>query len=263
MIVFEVFVFMVISSSRRPQMEVFLQGSKQPLEHQSPITCLCTHLPAVSEGVSMSQSFISFSWLLLTYFCMAGQFFLSPILCFSTGTLCSVEGAQQSWLERTVWVLALCSLLATNTFWNVCFPLHSGFASLGHFSIIRMVMENSFCLLLVKLVYLEAAVHVFPSSGFSNRRFKVSYIVLHNKISCVAFLWFSLDFPWYHLLLCFGTSILAGKWSLLPIAPDVFIYIYFFEKGVLVLVWSLFVKSTTFLQMDLFDFLLSAVILLA
>lgn len=173
------------------------------------------------------------------------------------------RGAQQSRLERTVWVLALCSLLATNTFWNVCFPLHSGFASLGHFSIIRMVMENSFCLLLVKLVYLEAAVHVFPSSGFSNRRFKVSYIVLHNKISCVAFLWFSLDFPWYHLLLCFGTSILAGKWSLLPIAPDVFIYIYFFEKGVLVLVWNLFVKSTTFLQMDLFDFLLSAVILLA
>lgn len=258
MIVFEVFVFMVISSSRRPQMEVFLQGSKQPLEHQSPITCLCTHLPAVSEGVSMSQSFISASYLLLYGWTVLS---VSPSLFFHRYSVLW-RGAQQSRLERTVWVLALCSLLATNTFWNVCFPLHSGFASLGHFSIIRMVMENSFCLLLVKLVYLEAAVHVFPSSGFSNRRFKVSYIVLHNKISCVAFLWFSLDFPWYHLLLCFGTSILAGKWSLLPIAPDVFIYIYFFEKGVLVLVWSLFVKSTTFLQMDLFDFLLSAVILL-
>lgn len=197
-------VFMVISSSRRPQMEMFLQGNEKPLEHQSPITCLCTHLPAVSEGVSMSRSFISLSWLLLPYICMAGQFFLSPIVCFSTGAPCSVEGGSAEPAgENSVGVAAL-QLTATNTFWNVCFPLHSGFASLGHFSVIRMVMENSFCCLLVKLVYLEAAIHVLPSSGFSNKKFKVSYMVLLNKNFYVAFLWSSLGFPWYHLLLCFG-----------------------------------------------------------
>lgn len=57
------------------------------------------------------------SWLLFPYICMAGQFFLSPILYFSLGAPCSVEGrAQQSWLERTVWVLALCSLLPQTLF---------------------------------------------------------------------------------------------------------------------------------------------------
>lgn len=194
-------VFVVISCSR-PQMEVFLPGSKKPLEHQSPIACLCRHLPAVPEGPSMFQSFLS--WLLLPYLCMAGQFFVSHSPFFHGCSLpygggCSAELAG----GHSVGVGSL-QFIATNAFWNVCFPLHSGFASLGHFSIIRMVMENSFCPLLVKLVYLEAAIHVFPSSGFSNKRFKVSYIVLLNKIFCAAFLLFSLDFPWYHLLLCFG-----------------------------------------------------------
>lgn len=183
-------------------MEVFLQSSKKPLEHQFPIACVCWHLPAASEGMSMFQSLFNFFAFPL-YLHGWAVLFVSHSLFFHGCSLLYGVGSSAEWLEKTVGVGSL-QLIATNTFWNVYFPLHSGFASLGHFSIIKMVMENSFCPLLVKLVYLEAAIHVFPSSGFSNNRFKVSYIVLLNKIFCAVFLWFSLDFPWYHLLLCFG-----------------------------------------------------------
>lgn len=93
-------------------------------------------------------------------------------------------------------------LVATNTFWNVCFLLRYRFVSLGHFSIIRMLMRTSSCSLLVKLMYLEV-IHIFPFSGFSNKRFKLFYVVLLNTIFCAAFLCFSLEVPLLQFALSF------------------------------------------------------------
>ena len=149
---------------------------------------ICAHISQLfQKGYSWSQSF--FSGLLFPNMCICGLFFLSHILHFFTGGSCSVEwGSAEPPGENRVGVGSL-QLIATNAFWNVCFLLHYGFASLGHFSIIKMLMGNSSCPLLVKLVYLEV-IHVFPSSGFSNKRFKLSYTVLFSKIFC-----FFLDFP--------------------------------------------------------------------
>lgn len=157
------------------------EGSTKPLKHQSPIACLCSHLPAVPEGVSVIWHPLFFppDCFSLMSVCVDCSFCLySPFFSLVLPALWS--RAQQSWLERTVWVgVGSLQLMARNTFWNVCFLPHYGFASLGHFSIIRMLMGNSSCPFLVKLVYLEA-IHVFLSPGFNNKRSKLSYTVLLN-----------------------------------------------------------------------------------
>lgn len=174
-------------------MDVFLRGSTKPLKLQSRIAYLGPQLPAVSEGLSVICRPPSPNFFSLMSACRDNSFCLMFSF-FFTGAPSSVEQGSAEQAGKNHEGVGCLQLIATNSFWNVCFLLHYGFASLGHFSIIRMLMENSTCPLLVTLVYLEA-IHVFPSSGFNNKRFKLSYTVLLTEIFCAVFLYFNLDFP--------------------------------------------------------------------
>lgn len=146
---------------------------------------LCAHVSQqLQEGCLWSDPLFFLNYFFLTVCLLHGYVW----------TVLAASGSPFPTGARCFAGLGSLHLVATNTFWNIRFLLCYRFISLGHFSIIRMLMGTSSCSLLVKLVYLEV-IYIFPFSGFSNKRFKLFYVVLLNTIFCAAFLCFSLEVP--------------------------------------------------------------------